>query len=158
MTPLVWTNWTGPEKGLANLTQELLSWEGTPYSSGQMVKQSGIDCVRLLVSVIVALRKTNPLTIPTLSPDASINNPTKARMVIQYLLDLISPTKLDSNEVQPGDMLVSYTGPEEGHVYIVGFKPGTVWHADNFAGVRFTGIANVGIVKNIYRDPLRESW
>jgi hypothetical protein len=133
--------WTPASRPLARLDGELLGWQGTPYGSGQGVKQGAADCIGSVFGIIDSLdgvtreRDSLPADVALHARDTAIG-------AMKKLMRVYGPSKITDGRVQPGDLLVvgqANGGP--GHVLIVGTQRNTLWDSQPLVGFQRRGWA-----------------
>lgn len=166
------TDWEPLPADLGNaqerLGEALEAWRGTPYRSGQRLRQVGGDCIGAIFGVIDDVDGRLRGQDPTLPADAALHDPQSAYKAVAAIRRLYAPArrlrwKDGKMALQPGDLLVvgtTYGGP--GHLMVVGVKKNTIWHAAG-RGARFdqTGWAlGDGFERlfAVYRLEDRERW
>ncbi len=143
----------------------LLEWEGTPYMSGQMRAgpDGGADCIRFMAAFASAMFRKDLGTPERLPQDASMHSRKGAIAGMRAILRMYPTMRpIRDNDLQPGDILA--VGPKDGgpsHIFIVGYKPNTLWHAINEVGVCWTGwslMKDHMKVFRTYRFKNRREW
>lgn len=150
--PLTWRSFSingGTHRAAENallrrMARIFAEWEGTPYRTGQHVKQVGTFCTAFVAAVLDELyRLDRPVPLPEIPPDASFHHSGTARAGLRWFLRQYpnhEPIPI-GGEVQPGDVLV--TGPGgggPGHGILVGPAENTIWQCSG-GSVHFTGFA-----------------
>lgn len=156
-----------PNKKISSIIERLkkllISWEGTPYMSGQQTKGVACDCARFITSILDSLYRIKRTKTPRLHPDCALNSPKIAWEALNLIISMYPNLHKIKNTsfVEPGDFIV--VGPINGgpgHGMIVGFQPNTLWHCI-WPEVSYTGMyIQKGIQKvfRIYRAMDREKW
>lgn len=108
------------------------SWNGTPYMSGQQMKQIGTDCVRFVCAVMDELNGIYH-DIPRQIQDRSLHDPEGAHDVMTMIQSFYpAHTVLEKADrcIEPGDVIVTGHGcGGPGHAIIVGARKNTLWQA-----------------------------
>lgn len=163
--------WTALDAKIEDRIWEVMErWENTPYMAGMRTLKSGVDCVQLVAGVLDELYRFESRTeVPRMSPDASEHSDMPGQKVVAalrrgYPCEQVPITKLEVNEIEPGDIIVvkarhTNGGPERyGHTMIASPRQGVALEAVPVAGVQFGCVeATTGILA-VYRMQEKHRW
>lgn len=138
-------------------------WIGTPYCAGSAVRQQGVSCVLLVVSVLAELegKVRGPLT--KYPNDVAFHNKKTAVVALrEFLSTYPEHVTIEDGIVEAGDILVMQPkgakGP--GHAVIVAGRPMVFVHATNLGVVEqdIWQILKSGTTVRVYRMTNRDEW
>ena len=100
------------------ITDEALTWVGTPYKDTGRIKGVAVNCAQLLYGVA-----RNAGVIPEDSPEprwfsSQLCYHAKDERIVQYILSY-GAHEITESEVKPGDMVVFKIGRAHGHAGII---------------------------------------
>lgn len=160
-TPLLlkWVPFEVPQ--LAGILE---SWEGTPYRDQIPLRGAagGCSCFGFVCVILDTLYGRPGKHLVGLPPDVSLHDPELARAAMRWFLTRYPAERIDSDEIQPGDIVVTSPGVAgvPGHVMLVGPRKNTLWHSVDEIGVHYTGMSlpEPGSYHSTYRCSDRGSW
>lgn len=111
----------------------------------------GVDCFRYACAIYDELLRIPDTITPRLPQDAATHDGELAESVVRLMLRHYAPVDrvLDS-VVEPGDAVIVGPAGKQAHLYVVGARPSTMWHASP-PSVQWTGIGTPLPVLAVYR-------
>lgn len=149
------------ESALARLDAVQKSWLGTPYMEGQSVKGAGVDCIRLVTSILDELYGlTGTSELPVTPRDLGQHSDGWLRLA-KYALQTYPLEQESHNTIQPGDVILTRgsknSKPDSvSHIAMAG-RSGSVIHATS-PRVGMTAIAGLPPIERVYRPLQVERW
>lgn len=108
---------------------------------GQCCRGRYVDCVRFVDAVWMALHRLELPDLPVLPAACSLHTSAGAIQMARTFHERYPLRQVRLGELEPGDGVVFRLGAAyEGHIALVGWQPGTLWHADRHVGVSMTGV------------------
>lgn len=147
---------------LSRMDEVHRSWLGTPYMAGQSVRGAGVDCLRLMTSIMDELFSVqNTSHLPKVPHDIGLHDQKTAMRVFRYLLESYPSEVVQNGTAQPGDVVVT-RGERNGvpnsgnHLAMIG-RNGRVIHAVK-PRVCFTSLSGLPPIEHIYRPLETHRW
>lgn len=148
-------------KALTRLDSVQRSWLNTPYMEGQSVKGAGVDCIRLVTSILDELygldgTKDLPITARDIGHHSGA-----WRTLAKFALETYPLESEWHGTIQPGDVILtrgeSNAKPDSvSHIAMAG-RSGAVIHATP-PRVSMTAIAGLPPIERVYRPLNVERW
>jgi len=119
------------ESRFESLLAELESWAGTPFMPGAAVKGGGVDCVRFVHEVYVAVGAITPAAFPSdyvvRGGGRAMLEILEARIASVPQLERVWHRGGEAVPICRGDMMLGSTGDAWHHLAIVA-RPPVMWH------------------------------
>lgn len=129
---------------------EALSWIGTPYHHGALVKgkAGGVDCAMLMAGVYGNVGYLPAPEIAHYPPDWFLNR--RAERYLNFVTD--NAREITEAEAQPGDLVLFMVGHLYAHGAIIN-APGwpAIIHAHSDAGAVIPDLGNNGRMRDLKR-------
>ena len=155
--------WKPYKLELLKRIQEVFSqWKGTPYMRDQLCKGVACDCVTFAYGFYCDLfgidyTSESLPALPKFSPD-KVTNSLITKELIKIFQEKFYMKRLDSEFVQPGDLIAARGRKRLGHVFIVGTNENTVYHCNYDIGVVQSGFGEIRSTPFILRSTKRMLW
>lgn len=141
------------------LHHELEHWRGTRYAEGSGCRGRASDCVGFVAAVMDRLHGVTAPLIRPVAQDTAMHSRELARAAALTLASRYPHVRIESGEIEPGDVLVLTNGLGPGHVMIADFDPVIAWHCTRGAGVVTGSVAgHLDRIDHVLRSTEKPRW